>query len=363
MPPVPAGGLILVTGASGYIAGVLIQVLLDQGYSVRGTVRSATRHQWMLKHYGPKFTLVEVPDMAADNAFDEAVKGVDGIAHTATAADMKLDPNEVIVPVVKGISNILTAAAKEPSVKSVVYTSSSDAVHFAPPGTPYTVTADSWNDASVERAWAPSTDEGMERRFDIYAASKTSAERAGFKWVEENKPHFTFNTVIPTHNFGTVASPINTGFSSTAAVLRSVFNGNPVVPMVVPPHFYIDTEDTALLHIAALTQPDVQNERIFGYAGKFTWHQVVDIFRKLYPERKFLEDFQEPPADQGTVDPKVFSRAEELLQRFGKPGFGSLEDALRKGAEKVVEMEGKNVPMTAATEMAAQLTRMVAAQS
>jgi uncharacterized protein YbjT (DUF2867 family) len=79
MPTVPDGGLILVTGANGFLAGVIISTLITHGYRVRGTVRDTAKHQWMLSHYGPNFSLVCVPDLAADGAYNEAIKGVDGV--------------------------------------------------------------------------------------------------------------------------------------------------------------------------------------------------------------------------------------------------------------------------------------------
>lgn len=33
--------------------------------------------------------------------------------------------------------------------------------------------------------------------FTVYVASKTEAERAAWKWVENNKPAFEFNAVLP----------------------------------------------------------------------------------------------------------------------------------------------------------------------
>lgn len=59
-------GKVLVTGANGYIAVWLVQKLLEQGYSVRGTVRSASRIKYLKKlfeRYGDKFELVVVEDI------------------------------------------------------------------------------------------------------------------------------------------------------------------------------------------------------------------------------------------------------------------------------------------------------------
>jgi nucleoside-diphosphate-sugar epimerase len=65
MPAVQAGK-VLVTGANGYIAAWLVEKLLDQGYSVRGTVRSAAKGAHLTKifaEYGNRFEQVVVEDI------------------------------------------------------------------------------------------------------------------------------------------------------------------------------------------------------------------------------------------------------------------------------------------------------------
>jgi nucleoside-diphosphate-sugar epimerase len=74
-------GLILITGVNGYIAAVASKHFLDHDYSVRGTVRKYVSAKDLidgpLKVYAEagKFTVIEVPDITVDGAFDEAVKG------------------------------------------------------------------------------------------------------------------------------------------------------------------------------------------------------------------------------------------------------------------------------------------------
>lgn len=71
-------GLVLVTGANGYIAARTIEAFLLAGYSVRGTARSAATTQGVrdaLAPYTDRLEIVEVPDITAAGAFDEAVKG------------------------------------------------------------------------------------------------------------------------------------------------------------------------------------------------------------------------------------------------------------------------------------------------
>jgi nucleoside-diphosphate-sugar epimerase len=80
-PAIPKGSTVLVTGANGYIGSHIADSYLQFGYKVRGTVRDAKKSSWLAeyfdKSYGKgNFDLVEVPDMAAEGAYDEAVKGV-----------------------------------------------------------------------------------------------------------------------------------------------------------------------------------------------------------------------------------------------------------------------------------------------
>ncbi|KAF2475134.1 NAD dependent epimerase/dehydratase family protein [Lindgomyces ingoldianus] len=351
MPIVPAGGLVLVTGANGYVAGVTIQKLLDAGFKVRGTVRSIEKNNWMLDHYGSNFTLVEVPELSADGALDEAVKGVDGIANVASSVAFNPDPDAFIPPVIKGAINVLEAAAKEPSVKSVVYTSSQAACIHLEPGKPYSITPETYNEGCLNAAWTweDKDDKSMTRMLVNYECAKTASEKNSFEWVEKNKPHFTFNSVVPNVNFGTMVSLENTGFPSSSSLLKMIWEGNTMPAFMIPPEWYVDVEDTALLHIAALTQPDVQNERVLAFGGRFNYNEILDLFRKLVPDRAFLKDIDEPPSDQGTVDN---SRGTELLKRLGKPGgFSTLEEAITKWVPFILKSENMDLPETAADRL------------
>jgi nucleoside-diphosphate-sugar epimerase len=78
---------VLITGANGYLATWVTKKYLEAGYSVRGAVRSLSKSAFLkdkFGHYGDRFELVVVEDITKDGAFDEAVRGVDAIAHTAS---------------------------------------------------------------------------------------------------------------------------------------------------------------------------------------------------------------------------------------------------------------------------------------
>lgn len=169
------GSLVLVTGASGYVASHIVDRLLADGHNVRGTVRSAEKADWLYglfdkKYAKGRFEAVVVPDMSADGAFDDAVKAVDAICHTATVMTFSNKPEEVVPVVVnafrvcdrlrtyanihqvKGATNIITAALRESGIKSLVYTSSSVAALLPQPNKVIKVTKDTWDDDAVNAA-------------------------------------------------------------------------------------------------------------------------------------------------------------------------------------------------------------------
>src|SRR5205814_2295437 len=127
--------LILVTGATGYIAGHCIRELLEHGYRVRGTVRSLadpkkTEHlRRMGAELGTTIDLVEA-DLTSDRGWREAVAGCTYVQHVASPfpAEVPKDENELIRPAVDGALRVLRACADAGMVKRVVMTSSVAAV-------------------------------------------------------------------------------------------------------------------------------------------------------------------------------------------------------------------------------------------
>ncbi|VUC24634.1 unnamed protein product [Clonostachys rosea] len=356
MTVVPPGGLVLVTGINGYIAGVVAKTFLDHGYKVRGTVRSVSKYDWMPSYFGPNFSLIEVPDILADNAFSEAVKGVDGIAHVAASLDMSTDPT-IVDRTIKSTISLLEVASKESTVKRVVLTSSANACLDQIPGTSYKMTADRYNVGAIEQskqAW--NGEDPMRRGKVIYAASKALSEMKAFEWVRENKPSFVFNSVVPNFNMGVPAAPDKAGFGSSSAILAALLRGQSSLLAMFGSEWYVHVGDTALLHLGCLTISDVQDERLFAMAGPFSWGAVLEIMRRRFPEKKdSLPAVHEAAIDIGEVEN---SRSVEVLQKLGKDGFRSLEVAVVETVEAVLAAEGlTNAPKSRAEEMIDMLTK------
>ena len=352
MPTVPTGGLILVTGANGYVAGITVQTLLDRGYRVRGTVRDVSKHSWMQSHYGPNFSLISVAEMSLPGAFDEAVKGVDGVAHIASNIKWVADPKDYIPELLQSAVGLLESAAKEPSVKSVVYTSSQAAcieLSDLASGKPYHLTPWTYNQG-CKAAWTLPPSEDLPRKLLNYMCGKVEADQGCFRWVKENKPDFTFNVVVPNINFGTMVNPKETGFISSSGLLQQLWLGQTGIVQMIPPEWYVDVEDCALLHAAVLTLDGVENERVLAFGARFCYNEILGIFKKVVPGKQFLDKVEETP-DMGTVENE---RGNELLKRMGKEnGFSTLEEGVRKWIPWMLkaEEEGWAMPKSLAEQI------------
>ncbi|KAL6833435.1 hypothetical protein J3E69DRAFT_376543 [Trichoderma sp. SZMC 28015] len=333
---IPPGGLVLVTGANGYIASHVVDVLLELGYNVRGTVRQSK--PWLDRffedRYGKgRYESIVVSAMEEEDAFASAAKGTDGIIHVATDVSLASDPHRIIPAVRNGTINALKAASSQESVKRFILTSSSTAA-IVPQANKKGVIIDenTWNDDIVALAWsgkAPDSAKG----YVTYAASKTEGERAAWKWVEENKPGFVLNTVLPNCNFGRILIPEHM-HGSTMGFVRNFFKRDYSALELLPPQYFVDVRDTARLHVAALLDPNVKAERIFAFATEYNWTDVLTILRKLRPDQEFPDDPENEGRDYTEVVP--IARAQRLLQDFfGQTGWTSLEDSLAAGIEDI----------------------------
>lgn len=84
---IPVGEWIMVTGASGYIASHIVDILLQEGYKVRGTVRSYEEAPWLQGYfttrYGEdRFEIAVVADLTDAAGFERAAAGMSGIVHS-----------------------------------------------------------------------------------------------------------------------------------------------------------------------------------------------------------------------------------------------------------------------------------------
>ncbi|KAF1959651.1 dihydroflavonol-4-reductase [Byssothecium circinans] len=337
------GETIFVTGVNGLIGSHIVDQLLQKGYNVRGAVRDVEKSKWLTEYFdgkykGTKFELVAVPDMTFEGCYDEVVKGTSGFIHVASPLGGE-DPKVAIPTAVNAGLNALKASAKTPSIKRVVYTSSSIATTFpVNNGVEKILDQNSYNEEGIAKGWKHPEDEpDYLKGLYIYAALKTESEKACWKWMNENKPDFVFNTICPNINHSKVLVPEKQGEPSTISWGRYAFTGGEkweVMKHALSPQWFISTEDCALLHISALVHSEINHERVYGFAAPWDYNKVLAIYRKEYPERTFPEDIP-GLVDDSCKPPREM--AEEVLRwvKNGK-GWDSLEKAVKEMAEQFV---------------------------
>ena len=125
-----------------------------------------------------------------------------------------------------------------------------------------------------------------------------------------------------------VLGPILYGKGSTAGWVNAVYNGDEATAATLkglPPQYMVHARDVALLHLAALLEPDVENERLLAFAEPYNYGSLVDTFKRIDPSKEFAE-VPAGPKDLSIVDTR---RGTELLQRYGRAGFDGVEATLR----------------------------------
>lgn len=329
MAIVPRGGLVLVTGANGYLGSVAVKTLLLEGYRVRGTVRDMQKHSWMQDYFGPEFSLVEVRDMTAAGAFVSAVDGVDGILHMAANVAPGPHDEAAVDEGAQAATSLLSAAHASASVKRVVLTSSVAACLTIRAGKAYSIGSATWNSealAEASRPWDGQNPSASARSTAIYSALKARTEQVAFAWVAEHNPGFVFNSVVPDLTIGTLVAPEHMGYRNSSALLELFFRGLPDSADILCAQWFINVTDAAYIHLGALTQDDVRGERLFAAAGRYSWNGILEIMKRRFPNHKTsLETIHEPAVDCGNIDNQ---RAEEVLRRVKGSGWVGLEDTV-----------------------------------
>jgi nucleoside-diphosphate-sugar epimerase len=154
---------------------------------VRGVVRSDAKGKYLQGLFpGKPVEYVVVPDMNEDGAYDSAVAGIDGVVHAASPLNAAHagDPQEVIGPAVAGVTGILGSLTKAGHKGRIVTISSVAAIASVGLSGPVRFTDEDWNEESVKRC----TELGAQATgVEKYAASKVYAERAFWKFFNDNK--------------------------------------------------------------------------------------------------------------------------------------------------------------------------------
>lgn len=173
----PADGPVLVTGATGYVAGWVVKMLLDAGVAVHAAVRDPTNRLKvghlleMAEKSGTDLRLFKA-DLLDPGSHEAPMQGCRIVMHTASPfldRSKISDPQrEVVDPAVKGTRDILETANRVQSVRRIVLTGSIIAIDDPFSTREEMRTEDDWNDSATLETGA-------------YALSKVLAERDAWR--------------------------------------------------------------------------------------------------------------------------------------------------------------------------------------
>ena len=241
---------VLVTGATGYVAGWIIKRLLEAGVTVHAAVRDPSR---AAKHAHLDEIAATAPgefeyfkaDLLDHGSYAEAMKSCSVVFHTASpfTVDVKDPQRELVDPAKLGTRNVLTEATQTPSVRRVVVTSSCAAIYGDNADLENTAnrifTEDDWNTTSS-------------LTHNAYSYSKTEAEKEAWR-IAGGQSQWDLVTINPSLVMGPGLNPHAT--SESFNIIKQMGDGSLRAGAPDWGFGLVDVRDLAEAHVAvAYTQ-------------------------------------------------------------------------------------------------------------
>lgn len=269
-------GLVLVTGASGFVGKWTVIALLRAGYRVRGTLRTPDKEpgirETIARLVGPEANArlsFAVADLLADAGWAEAMDGVMAVMHVATVVvgNEPRNADVVVRPAVEGTERVLRFAALS-GIKRVIMTGSIASIGYGlgqSSGRRVYTETDFTNLDAMRYTWA-------------YCIGKTRAERAA--WAFAKAQGLELTTIHP----GMILGPAADADTSVSLQLVGGLLDGTTPAMPNTGFCVVDVRDVAAMHVAALEKPEAIGQRYIA-AGRYLWfREVAEILRPRYPD-------------------------------------------------------------------------------
>ena len=262
---------VLVTGISGFLGSHVGRVLLEKGYTVRGTVRDLKNEKKLkplkILPHQERLELVAA-DLLKPDSWDAAVAGCTMVAHVASPFPSAIpkDPNQIIRPAVEGTMAVLKACARHKEVRAVVITSSIAAVQSLGKNAKVDYTEADWADIAT---------------IPPYNQSKTLAEKAAWDFYNglDKSTRFKLTTINP----GLILGPAYVaGDFTSGEIIRQFLVGDAfALPRV---NFgLVDVRDVAAAHVAALESTKSDGQRYMCVSEDHLWlEDIAGILREEF---------------------------------------------------------------------------------
>lgn len=270
---------VLVTGATGYIAGWLVKKLLDEGLTVHAAVRNPEQkeklaHLDALANQSSGNIKYFKTDLLDQGSFAEAMDGCELVFHTASPffLNVKNPQKELIEPALNGTKNVLEQANKTSSVKRVVLTSSCGAIY-----TDAIECEQSPNGELNEEIW--NTTASLD--YQPYSYSKTVAEQEAWK-IAGAQQKWDLVVINPSAVLGPALN-LKNNISESVGLLKQLGDGTlkqgvPDVGIGI-----VDVRDVADAHFRAGFTPKAKGRYITS-AHNSSFTEMAEVLRKNYGE-------------------------------------------------------------------------------
>ncbi|KAE9961526.1 hypothetical protein BLS_001862 [Venturia inaequalis] len=272
------------TGANGHLGFRVVVSALEAGYKVRAVVRRVEAGDQIkaagsIQPHLSSLEIVVVEDLLAEGAFDELVKGMDGIIHIASPLTKQTDKyiEEVVEPARQMTMGLLKSAAKVKTVKRAVITSSVVVLDLDKKGSL----------KATDLAPVPKQ-EDIKSWTEAYRGSKRIARAESMAWVSETKPGFDVVNILPSVILGyneLTTSTKDMLSSGTNRLVASIVSGVPVTG-TNPVGGTVHVDDCARLHVQALDSSIPGNCDFLAHATKVDWSDgsIAKITRENFPD-------------------------------------------------------------------------------
>ncbi|MBN2614900.1 MAG: aldehyde reductase [Bacteroidales bacterium] len=270
---------VLVTGATGYIAGWLVKKLLEEGYTVHAAIRNPSKkekiahlEQIAKKEKGEiKFFQ---SDLMKNGSYAKAMEGCEVVFHTASPFKLEVkDPQKDLVdPAVMGTKNVLEQANKTESVKRVVVTSSCAAIYCD-----CTDLENTKEGVFTENDWNTTAS----LRYQPYSYSKTLAEKEAWK-MSQQQSRWELVVVNPSMVLGPALN-IHETTSESISLFKQMGDGTlkagvPNLGMGV-----VDVRDLAEVHFNAGFNPEAGGRNIAS-GHNSSMLEMAQILHEVYAD-------------------------------------------------------------------------------
>ena len=250
---------VMLTGATGYVAGWIVKKILENGLTVHAAVRDpenieklkylnqiAEKSSGTIKYFKA--------DLLQNGSYDEAMKDCELVFHTASPFKNKVkDPQkELINPALEGTRNILASANKTETVKRIVLTSSCAAILGDTKDL-----LDLPNGTANESHWNTTSN----LNHQAYSYSKTLAEKEAWR-ISKEQTRWDLVTINPTFVLGPGINPRST--SESFNVIKQIGDGSMKMGAPGLDVGVVDVRDIAQAHYNAGFMPEAKGRDIIS---------------------------------------------------------------------------------------------------